>query len=130
MAVGNDCDARTEPLSLQTSPDALFRPPNSANLNLRGWLAHLYVFCKGGDSGRLRRDFDLGLSPLIDSHRALFPESITPIAARRPLLRFLDQSPRYRIAVHIAQLLDPLARRPQVEIIEAPLPNVLGAEGK
>jgi hypothetical protein len=32
--------------------------------------------------------------------------------------------------VHIAQLFDPLARRPDVEIIEAPLPHVLGAERK
>src|SRR5579864_8945893 len=48
-------------------------------------LAHLYVLCKGGDSCRRLRDFDLGLAALLDSHRALFPESIPPIAAPRPL---------------------------------------------
>ena len=95
----------------------------------RGWPTFTF-FVKVGTHAAGVEIFVLSLAPLIDSHRALFPESITPIAARRPLLRFLDQSPRYRIAVHIAQLLDPLARRPQVEIIEAPLPNVLGAEGK
>jgi probable HAF family extracellular repeat protein len=95
-----------------------------------GGLAHLYVLCKGGDSCCWRRDFHPGLAPLVDSHRALFPESITPIAAPRPLLRFQHQPSRYRIPVHVAQLLDPLARRPHVEIIEATLPHVLAAEGE
>jgi len=94
------------------------------------WLAHLYVFCKGGNSCRWRRDFDLGLAPLIDSHRARFPESITPITAPWPLLRLQHQAPRYRIAVHIAQLLNPLACRPYVEIVEASLPHVLAANRK
>src|SRR5271163_3352612 len=89
-------------------------------------LAHLYVFCKGGNSCRLCHDFDLGLAPLIDSHRAHFPESITPIAAPPPLLRFLHQPSHYRIPVHVAQLLDPLSCRPHVEIVEASLPHVLG----
>ncbi len=67
-----------------------------------GWLAHLYVFCKGGDSCSLRRAFHLHLAPLIDSHRALFSASVTPIAAPRPRLRFLHQASHYRIKVHIA----------------------------
>jgi len=53
-------------------------------------------FCKGGDLCRLRRDFDLGFSPLIDSHRALFPVSITPVAAPRPPPRFLHRHARPR----------------------------------
>jgi len=77
-----------------------------------------------------RRDLDLGLTPLIDLHRARFPESITPIAAPPPLPRFLHQPSRHRIPVHIAQLLDPLARPPYVEIVKAPLPNVLAADRK
>jgi hypothetical protein len=32
--------------------------------------------------------------------------------------------------VHVAQLFNSLARRPYVEIVEAPLPHVLGAERK
>jgi len=52
------------------------------------WLAHLNVLCKGGDSCCRRGDFDLGLTPLIDSHRTLCPEGIAPITAPRPLLRF------------------------------------------
>jgi hypothetical protein len=50
----------------------------------RGWrLAHLYVFCKMGDSCCRRRNFQLGFAPLIDSHCALFPESIAPIACKK-----------------------------------------------
>jgi len=72
-------------------------------------------------------DFHLCLAPLIYSHRAVFSESITPIAAPRPLLRLLDQPPLHRILMHIAQLLDPFARREHVEIIETFLPHVLCA---
>ena len=61
---------------------------------------------------------------------AFFPESITPIAAPRPLLRFLHQPPRHGIAVHVAQLLDALARRPDIEIIEPLLPHMLRAKRK
>jgi hypothetical protein len=57
------------------------------------WLAHLYVFCKGGNSCCLRRDFDLCLTTVIDLHGTYFPESITPVAAPRALLRFLYQPP-------------------------------------
>ena len=76
---------------------------------------------------RLRWNFHLDLAPLIDSHRALFPESIVPITAPRPLLRFLHQLSRYWIPVHVAQLLDPLACRPHVEVVEASLPHVFAA---
>src|SRR5271155_1079534 len=49
-----------------------------------GWLAHLYVFCKGGDSCCRLCGSHLGLATLIDSHRALFSESVLrdPITAR------------------------------------------------
>jgi hypothetical protein len=64
---------------------------------------------------------------LIGSHRAFFAESIVAIAAPRPLFWFLRQPSGYGIAVHVAQLLDALARRPYVEVVEAALPCVLGA---
>ncbi len=43
-----------------------------------GWLAHLCGFGKGGNSCCPRRDFRVGITPLIDSHRALFPENTAP----------------------------------------------------
>ncbi|MGE5083566.1 MAG: hypothetical protein ACM3ND_11795 [Acidobacteriota bacterium] len=41
-----------------------------------------------------------------------------------PLLWCEQQSALQRIAMHIAQLLDPLALAPQVEIVEAALPGM------
>src|ERR1700733_54045 len=117
--------------SSRKTRSARTRSASSARNSWTGrWLAHLYVFCKGGNSCCRRRGFHLYLAPLIDSHRARFAESITPIAAPPPLLRFLHQAPRHGIAVHVAQLLDPLALRPYVEIIESPLPHMLRAERK
>ena len=92
-----------------------------------GWPTFTF-FVKVGTHASPGRNFDLGLAPLIDSHRPRFPKSITPIAAPRPLLRFLHEPSHHRIAVRIAQLLDPLARRPDVEIIEASLPHVFGPD--
>src|SRR5580658_10439281 len=115
-------------LYLQILPQFLHSLTDAcAILLLTRWLAHLYVLCKGGDSCCRRRGFHLDLAPLIDSYRTLFPESITPIAAPRPVFRFLHQTPHHRIAVHVAQLLDPLARRPDVKIIEASLPYMLAS---
>jgi hypothetical protein len=52
------------------------------------------------------------------------------IAAPLPLLWFERQSALKRIAMHIAQLLDPLARAPQIEIVEAALPDVWSFRAK
>jgi hypothetical protein len=41
-----------------------------------------------------------------------------------PLLWFEQQSALHRIAMHTAQLLDPLAFGPQIEIVEAALPGM------
>ena len=49
---------------------------------------------------------------------------VAAIAAPLPLLWFEQQSAIQRIAMHVAQLLDSLALAPQVEIVEAGLPDV------
>jgi hypothetical protein len=96
----------------------------------RMWASHYLWFLKGENSRRRDRDVHLCLAPLIDSHGAFSSESITSIAAPRPLLRLLHQATGNGIAVHIAKLLDPLARRPHIEIVEASLPHVFGLDRK
>jgi hypothetical protein len=41
-----------------------------------------------------------------------------------PLLWFEQQSAVQRIAMYVAQFLDPLALAPQIEIVEAALPGM------
>ena len=65
-------------------PNGCLRASGLGLERLCGWLAHLYVFCKGGDSCCRLCGSHLGLATLIDSHRALFPGSVLrdPITAR------------------------------------------------
>jgi tRNA U34 5-methylaminomethyl-2-thiouridine-forming methyltransferase MnmC len=49
---------------------------------------------------------------------------VAAVAAPLPLLWFEQQSALQRIAMHVAQLLDPLALAPQIEIVEAGLRDV------
>src|ERR1700723_3695280 len=48
-------------------------------------------------------------------------------AAPSPLLGPFHQSALYRIAVHVAQFLDPLPLAPHIEVVEALLPNPIGS---
>jgi hypothetical protein len=61
----------------------------------------------------------------IHRDRTFLAEGIETEAAPAPLLRTLHQSPDQRIAVHVAQLLDALFRGPDVEVVEARLPETL-----
>ena len=54
-----------------------------------------------------------------------FSKEIGAEAAPAPQIRRRHQSALYGIAVHIAEFLHPLARRPEVEIVESFLPDVL-----
>src|SRR5271170_7089401 len=54
---------------------------------------------------------------LVDSNRSGFVQKIEAITAPAPLLRHSRQSPLHRIAMHIAELLHALLRRPYVEIV-------------
>ncbi len=100
-----------------------------------GWrrrVAHLCVFCKGGDPGLTlpllpKHDHP---SPLIDGHRSNFAVSITPVTAPPPLFRFFHPPALHRIAMHITQLLHSLLLTPDIEAIETMLPNMLAACGK
>src|ERR1039458_2378751 len=56
-------------------------------------------------------------------HRSCLSITIRPETAPLPLFGQFHQSPLHRVPVHIAQLLDGLARAPHIEIIEALLPN-------
>src|SRR2546427_5545851 len=47
------------------------------------------------------------------------------VAAPRPTFRILHQAALHGIPVHVLQLLDSLLIAPHVEVMEAPLPEVL-----
>src|SRR6202040_1716086 len=63
--------------------------------------------------------------PLIDSYGSGFAECICAEATPAPQFRQGDQFALYWIMVHIVQLLDPFALAPNVEVVEAFLPDVL-----
>ena len=54
----------------------------------------------------------------------MFVIGVAVIAAPLLLLWFEQQSALQRLAMHIAQLLDPLALAPQIDIVEAALPGM------
>jgi hypothetical protein len=64
------------------------------------------------------------LGPLIDLQPSLFVIGVAAIAAPFPLLGLEHQSAPHRIAMHVAQVLDPLALAPRIEIVEAALPDM------
>src|ERR1051325_2490341 len=82
-----------------------------------GWAFELSTFLS-------RHNSHLDLRPFIQLHRAYFTESIRPVAAPRPQLRRLDQSPPHRVLVHVLQLLDPLLLAPHVKVVIPLLPEV------
>src|SRR5271170_1769994 len=89
-------------------------------------------FCaKGRESRRPAARWFLGRAipkrnprpALVHSHRSGFVQEIESITAPAPLLRHSRQSSLHRIAMHIAELLYALLRRPYVEIVETGLPE-------
>jgi len=72
-----------------------------------------------------RSDFHFEDRPVVDSYRAGFAEKVGAEATPAPQFRRLDQSALYWIAMHITQFLDALFLRPNVEVIETFLPDVL-----
>jgi hypothetical protein len=70
-----------------------------------------------------RTSFDLQRPLLkVHSYQTRIATPVGPKTAPPPLVRLLYQPSIHRIAMHIAQLLDPLAFSPHVEIIETFLP--------
>ncbi len=72
---------------------------------------------------RPRSDFHLKHLAVVDPHGSGFAESIRPKAAPRPVFGLAHQSAFHRIAMHVAQLLDALALRPDIKIVETALPD-------
>src|SRR5271165_5678741 len=62
----------------------------------------------------------------VDAHRTFFLECVTPKAAPLPFFRRRDQPALHRIAMHVAQLLNLLLWRGDVEVIEPLLPDPPG----
>lgn len=60
---------------------------------------------------------------IVDPHQPSLTKGIASKTTPTPVLRLQDQSPRYRIPVHVAQLFDSLLLRPNIEIVEARLPD-------
>src|SRR5258708_16305890 len=63
--------------------------------------------------------------PLVHLHRPRFTEGISSKAAPIPKFGGRHQSALDRIAMHVAEFLDPFPFRPHVEIVKALLPDVL-----
>ena len=61
---------------------------------------------------------------MIDLHPSLFVIGVAAITAPLPLLWFEQRSALQRIAMHVPQLLDPLALAAQIEIVAAALPGM------
>jgi hypothetical protein len=59
----------------------------------------------------------------VDRKRARFSPGVERKAARRPVLGMNRQSPLDRIQMHVLELLDPFLVAPDVEIMEAELPE-------
>jgi hypothetical protein len=81
------------------------------------------AFCKGG-AVHSNNPFQLDRRPLIDSHSSFLAESVAAEAAPSPLLGFTHEPALHRIVVHVAQLLNPLVLAPDIEIVEARLPEM------
>src|SRR4051812_19437512 len=62
----------------------------------------------------------------VNRHQSGLSEGVMTEAAPAPLRGFFDQTTLHRIAVHVAQFLDALLRRPYIEVIEAGLPESFG----
>jgi len=67
---------------------------------------------------------ELSFLLLVRQHRAALILRVVAKTAPPPLLRFQHQSALHRIAVHVMQLLDSFALAPDVEVVEALLPDV------
>src|SRR5581483_1034281 len=72
-----------------------------------------------------RSNFHFQYGPVVDLDQPLFSESVSAEAAPAPKLRGGHQAARHGIAMDVAQLLDALAIAPNIEIVEAFLPDML-----
>src|SRR5579863_6318184 len=69
-------------------------------------------------------DPELSFLLFVHQHRATLIASVVAKAAPRPLLRFEHESARDRIAMHVAQFLNPLRFSEDYEVIKTALPNM------
>jgi hypothetical protein len=105
---------------------------------IKPWVPHSFAFCAKGwarlaastrpaaDHGRggRRNHLEFRRLAFIEQDWSGFAAGVVAIAAPEPLLRFEDQSALHRVAVHVAQILHALPLGPNVEIVEAFLPDV------
>jgi hypothetical protein len=61
--------------------------------------------------------------PVIDPHDTTLSKGIVAKTAPAPQLRRLDESALNRIAVHVAQLFNARALRPDIEVVKPGLPD-------
>ena len=64
----------------------------------------------------------------VDANQTFLATKVRTEAAPPPLVRLFHQSSLHRIAMHIAEFLDPLPLRPHIEIVEALLPDGIGSK--
>jgi hypothetical protein len=67
----------------------------------------------------VRSDFHLEQLAVVDPHGPGFAESIRPKSAPRPAFGLAHQSAFNRVAMHVAQLPDVLALRPDIGAVDA-----------
>lgn len=75
-------------------------------------------------------DSQFRLSWFVHHNRSKLAVGVVTIAAPQPLLRFEHQAAFDRVAMHVAQLLDPLVLGEDDEVIEASLPDVSAFQGR
>src|SRR6266542_829412 len=107
--------------AVQARSFQLFTTHEGAPFNI--WLGGA-VFSRHGSG--IPAGFSAPRRPVrLDLNGPLFARSIVTKAAPRPVLRLGAQPACHRVAVNVAQLLDPLAFAPHIKVVIALLPERL-----
>jgi len=98
------------------------------------WGAPFLAFCARGGCWRRSRcrrsNAHLHNFSVVHPHFPLLPIQLIPKAAPWPLFRFIHQTSRHWIAMHVAQLFDALMFGSNVEVVKSRLPNVSRTSGR
>src|SRR5207302_9742952 len=89
-----------------------------------GWAAANLERSEGWDG--LPAGCERYLRPGVELHWARFIEGVGAIAAPLPIFRFLDQTASHWISMDVFELLDPFVLGPDVVVVVAACPEVVG----
>jgi hypothetical protein len=80
-------------------------------------------------SSRWRPKLQFKYLAVVDPYRPGFSEGVVAKTAPCPLLGLQDQASFHRIPVHVAKFFDALVLCPDIEIVEAALPDFSRRQG-